>query len=76
MMVERQGRGGKREATPFEGTESFNRRLADKISNAISQATGQGREEVAERLWTIHREIVTQDRTVSEGWRSGDRRGK
>jgi hypothetical protein len=27
-------------------------------------------------LRTIHREIVTQDRTVSEGWRSGDRRGK
>ncbi|MFQ5959004.1 MAG: hypothetical protein ACE5LF_06505 [Alphaproteobacteria bacterium] len=74
-MADRQRPAGAEEATPFEGTQAFNRRLADKIRDAIAQAIGQGRDEVAERLRAIHDEIVEQERIAFAGTEMGDRRG-
>jgi hypothetical protein len=36
----------------------YNRRLADKIRDAINQAMRQGQDEIAERLFTIHRKML------------------
>ncbi len=36
----------------------YNRRLADKIRDAINQAMMQGQDEIAERLRTIHRNVL------------------
>ncbi len=45
----------------MSGKASFrdhNRRLADKICDAINQAMRQGQDEIAERLRTIHRNML------------------
>ncbi len=36
----------------------YNRRLADKIRDAINQAMRQGQDEIAERLCTIHLKML------------------
>ncbi len=36
----------------------YNRRLADKIRDAMNQAIRQGQDEIAERLCTIHRKML------------------
>ena len=43
------------------GGHSGHRRLADRILDAMEQAEGQGRTEIADRLRRVHNELVDSE---------------
>lgn len=57
-------------------TQDFNRRLVDKISEAISQAKEQDRKDIVDRLQTIYRKILNDDRALREMLGLCDRRDR
>ncbi len=53
----------------------YNRRLADKIRDAINQAMRQGQDEIAERLGTIHRKMLANGASYPLRRRASDGTG-
>ncbi len=53
----------------------YNRRLADKIRDAINQAMRQGQDEIAERLGTIHRKMLANGASHTLRRRASDGTG-
>ncbi len=63
---------GKQTGSPRENHSAFNRRLADKIKDAIAQAGAQGRGEIVERLQLIQ-QAVHEEGALHQGRRESDK---
>ncbi len=53
----------------------YNRRLEDKIRDAINQARRQGQDEIAERLGTLHRNMLANGASPPLRRRASDKTG-
>lgn len=60
-MTDRESEAGDAGTAPAGGLRAYNRRLADKVGEALKQAKEQGRQDVVERLRKLHDEILESD---------------
>ncbi len=73
-MTDRESEAGSVGVAPAGGLRAYNRRLADKVGEALKQAEEQGRQDVVERLRKLHDEILESDARGSAKRRAADPR--